>query len=149
MTAVRAAGGGKKSRDGNNLPALHEAERVTKIAAPDELRDDNAISIWETQSAILIQRGVLSMADAATLLIYCNSFSLYLEAEKKISKEGLTIATDNGSEKKHPAINARQDALTSFIRTGSLLGLDPLSRTKLLGGGAGTGSGENEFNEFT
>lgn len=149
MAAVRAAGGGKKSRDAKNLPALPAAERVTKISPPDSLRDDHAIDIWVTQSEVLITRGVLSMADAATLLIYCNSFSLYLQAEKTITDEGLTIATDNGSEKKHPAINARQDALNTFIRTGSLLGLDPLSRTKLMGGGPGSGSGDNEFNEFT
>ncbi|MCL1126720.1 phage terminase small subunit P27 family [Shewanella surugensis] len=148
MSGVRASGGGSKNKNAKEsiTPAN---EKLTKIEPHSSLRDEYAIDIWNTQSEILIQRGVMTLADAAILLVYCNSFSLYLESELLITKDGITVVSPMGGEKKHPAVNVRQDALAAMLRTGSLLGLDPLSRTKLLGGGGGNGSGDNEFSEFT
>lgn len=145
---ARAAGAGRKKGDGQNLPAAPESEQIKDAPPPEDLRDDNARRLWVSQASVLIARGVLARGDLETLQAYCNSYSMYIQAEKQISTDGLTVVSATGGLKKHPAINARQDALAMAIRTGSLLGLDPLSRTKLMGGGAGTGSGENEFNEF-
>ncbi len=145
---ARAAGGGRKSNDAKTLPAAPVGEQLKEALPPEDLRDDVAVQLWQGQSQLLIERGVLTAGDLGTLLIYCNSYSLYLEAEKQICKEGLTVSSATGGLKKHPAINARQDALSMAIRNGSLLGLDPLSRTKLMGGGPGAGSGTNEFSEF-
>ena len=148
MTGVRAAGAGRKPGDGKALPAAADSERLLSIDTPEDLRDDVAVKMWETQSQVLIERGVLTVADAGTLLVYCNSFSMYMQAEKEISKVGLVVSTGEGGTKKNPAVNVRQDAASTLARMGSLLGLDPLSRTKLLGGGPGAGSGENEFNGY-
>lgn len=145
---TRAAGGGRKG--GKQLASTAPScELITRIDPPDELIDDNAVSIWQTTSKILIERKLLTLDHAPMLMSYCNSFSRYLEAEEILSDQGLTIATASGGEKKHPAMNVRQDALSSMTRLGSLLGLDPLSRARLSGGTGGDGDdGANEFEEF-
>lgn len=144
---ARAAGGGRKPGK-SSLPIAPNHEALTSIDPPEELRDDYAISIWNTQSKILIERKLLRLDHAPILLAYCNSFSLYLEAEAAISEGGLTVDTPMGGLKKNPAVNVRQDALASMVRTGSMLGLDPLSASRLTSGNAGNKDRDNEFAEF-
>lgn len=145
---VRATGGGRKSGK-NTLPSAPAHEALVKIDPPDELRDDNAMAIWQTQSRVLMDRKLLTIDHGPLLLAYCNSFSLYLEAEQAISAEGLTVYSAKGGPKKNPSVNVRQDALASMVRIGSLLGLDPLSIRRMTGGGSGDKDGnENEFSEF-
>lgn len=145
---VRATGGGRKGGK-STLPSAPAHEALVKIDPPDELRDDNALAIWQTQSRVLMDRKLLTIDHGPLLLAYCNSFSLYLEAENAISSQGLTVDTPMGGMKKNPSVNVRQDALASMVRIGSLLGLDPLSIRRMTGGGSGDKDGnENEFSEF-
>ena len=117
-SAVRSSGGGRK----RNLPT-GQTSKLTRIAPPPELMGDVAIRLWKTQSKILIERGVFEVEDAPILLAYCNAFHLMIEAEKVIAKEGLTVSSEMGGEKKHPAINVRNDSVSQVARLGSLLGL--------------------------
>lgn len=145
---ARAAGGGRKAGK-NTLPSAPAHEALVKIDPPDQLRDDSALAIWQTQSRVLMDRKLLTIDHAPLLLAYCNSFSLYLEAEQAISNEGLTVFSAKGGPKKNPSVNVRQDALASMVRIGSLLGLDPLSMRRMTGGSSGDKDGnENEFSEF-
>lgn len=145
---VRATGGGRKGGK-STLPSAPAHEALVKIDPPDELRDANALAIWQTQSRVLMDRKLLTIDHGPLLLAYCNSFSLYLEAEQAIIDEGLTVFSAKGGPKKNPSVNVRQDALASMVRIGSLLGLDPLSIRRMTGGGSGDKDGnENEFSEF-
>lgn len=145
---VRATGGGRKGGK-STLPSAPAHEALVKIDPPDELRDDNALAIWQTQSRVMMDRKLLTIDHGPLLLAYCNSFSLYLEAEQAIIDEGLTVFSAKGGPKKNPSVNVRQDALASMVRIGSLLGLDPLSIRRMTGGGSGDKDGnENEFSEF-
>ncbi|UPR55291.1 phage terminase small subunit P27 family (plasmid) [Vibrio cyclitrophicus] len=145
---ARAAGGGRKAGK-NTLPSAPAHEALVKIDPPDQLRDESALAIWQTQSRVLMDRQLLTIDHGPLLLAYCNSFSLYLEAEQAISDEGLTVSSAKGGPKKNPSVNVRQDALASMVRIGSLLGLDPLSMRRMTGGSSGDKDGnENEFSEF-
>ena len=140
-TTVRSSGGGRK-------PNLAKTESSLKrLLPPGELMGPAAISIWKTQSKILIERGNFELEDAPLLMAYCNSFHLMLEAEKTILAEGFTDIGGTGGLKKHPAVAVRNDCVAQLARIGSLLGLDPLSRNR-----AGKVGGENsnvgEFDEF-
>lgn len=144
MANVRASGGGRKA----NLPA-NQKSSITRIAPPEELLSDVAVKVWKTQSKILIGRGVFEPEDAPILLAYCNAFHLMIEADAMIAKEGFVDTGGQGGLKKHPAVNVRNDAVSQLARLGSLLGLDPLSRIRMSGGGKGDGDDEdNEFDEF-
>lgn len=140
---VRASGGGRKPKNANQ----HKSS-LTRIAPPDELIDATAVRIWKTQSKILIERGTFELEDAPLLVAYCNSFAYMLQAEAEIATQGLVVPTADGSIKKSPYVGVRNDCIAQLTRTGSLLGLDPLTRLRMLGGGSGGDDGNNEGNEF-
>ncbi|ENC9770683.1 phage terminase small subunit P27 family [Citrobacter koseri] len=140
---VRSSGGGRK-----RILPVGQKSKLTRIAPPDELMGDVAIRLWKTQSKILIERGVFELEDAPILLAYCNAFHLMLEAENIIAKDGLTVSSEMGGEKKHPAINVRNDSVSQLARLGSLLGLDPLSRIRMTSGKKDPDDEGNEFDEF-
>lgn len=141
---VRASGAGRK-----NSQRSQGKSSITRLMPPDQLRDELAIKMWKQQSATLIKRGMLEPEDGPILMAYCNAFSLMIEADQVISNEGITAPTAD-SIKKHPAIAVRNDAVSQMARIGSLLGLDPLSRTRFMGSGSPDDSASqgNEFDEF-
>ncbi|EJS96276.1 MULTISPECIES: phage terminase small subunit P27 family [Pectobacterium] len=149
-TSIRASGGGRKQKVGTK-----NKSSLTRIAPPPELMSDTAIRMWKTQSKILIERGTFELEDAPLLLAYCNSFHLMITAEKVITKQaeidlenmGLADLGGTGGLKKHPAVAVRNDCVSQLARLGSLLGLDPLSRIRMIGGTEGDEE-ENEFDEF-
>lgn len=142
---VRASGGGRKRK----TTTQHQSS-LTRIAPPDDLIDATAVRIWKTQSKILIERGTFELEDAPLLIAYCNSFAYMLQAELEIAKQGMTVPTADGSIKKSPYVAVRNDCIAQLTRTGSLLGLDPLTRIRMLGGGNNDGENNegNEFDEF-
>ncbi|WP_237673520.1 P27 family phage terminase small subunit [Vreelandella profundi] len=147
---IRASGGGRKRKT-----SLQHQSSISRIAPPAELIDENAVRIWKTQSKILIERGTFEPEDAPLLLSYCNSFAYMIIADIKITDwadphGGMVVETADGSIKKSPYVAARNDYIAQLSRLGSLLGLDPLTRLRMLGAGSGEGGGEegNEFDEF-
>ena len=138
---VRSSGGGRKP-----TPKTGQKSSISRIAPPDELHDEYAVSMWKQQSKILISRGLFEPEDGSILMAYCNAFSLMVKADKRVLDEGITSATADGI-KKHPAIAVRNDCISQMARLGSLLGLDPLSRTRFMGGGPKSGD-DNQGNEF-
>lgn len=140
---VRASGGGRKRK----TETEHKSS-LTRISPPDELVDDMAVRLWKTQSKILIERGTFELEDAPLLVAYCNSFAYMLQAEEEIAAQGMVVPTSDGSIKKSPYVNVRNDCIAQLTRTGSLLGLDPLTRLRMLGAGSSNDSGNNEGNEF-
>ena len=145
---VRASGAGRKRKTNTQ----HQSS-LTRISPPDELIDAQAVRLWKTQSKVLIDRGTFEIEDAPLLVAYCNSFSLMLKAELKIADDsaedgGMTVPTADGSWKKSPYIGVRNDCISQLGRLGSLLGLDPLTRIRMMGSGKSDDNEENEFNEF-
>lgn len=145
---VRASGAGRKRK----TTAQHKSS-LTRIAPPDELMDAQAVRLWKTQSKVLIERGTFEIEDAPLLVAYCNSFSMMLQAEMKIADAsaddgGMAIPTADGSWKKSPYVGVRNDCVSQLGRLGSLLGLDPLTRIRMLGAGKNDEDHDNEFDEF-
>lgn len=147
---VRASGGGRKRK----TTTQHKSS-LTRINPPDELIDPTAVKVWKTQSKVLIERGTFEVEDAPLLVAYCNSFALMLQAEAMIADQmaengGLVVPTADGSIKKSPYVNVRNDAISQLTRTGSLLGLDPLTRIRMMGAGSNDSDSDegNEFDEF-
>jgi P27 family predicted phage terminase small subunit len=147
---VRASGGGRKPKT-----SLQHKSSISRIAPPTELIDETAVSLWKSQSKVLIERGTFEPEDAPLLLAYCNSFAYMIKADLKITDwaaddGGMVVMTGDGSIKKSPYVAARNDYVAQLSRLGSLLGLDPLTRLRMLGAGSGESGGEeeNEFSEF-
>lgn len=143
---TRAAGGGRKG--GGDLPVAPSNQIIKRAPpAPPELHYPEAKLLWRSTTKTLIGRQQLTEDHLPLVLAYCNSFGLYLKAELMVLDEGITATTAEGI-KKHPAVAVRQDAISSLVRIGSLLGLDPTSYRRLMGGGGGGPDGKNEFEDF-
>ncbi|MBS3670187.1 P27 family phage terminase small subunit [Vreelandella boliviensis] len=147
---VRASGGGRKRKT-----SLEHKSSISRIAPPPELINETAVKIWKSQSKVLIERGTFEPEDAPLLLSYCNSFAYMIIADIQITDwasphGGMVVETADGSIKKSPYVAARNDYVAQLSRLGSLLGLDPLTRLRMMGAGSGEGAGEegNEFDEF-
>lgn len=141
---VRASGGGRK----RNTSMQHKSS-LTRINPPAELIDEAAAKIWKTQSKALIERGTFELEDAPLLIAYCNAFAYMLQADADIAANGTVVETGDGSIKKSPYVNVRNDSIAQLTRVGSLLGLDSLTRVRMLSGGGEKGESEgNEFDEF-
>jgi hypothetical protein len=111
------------------LPAVEKTqfarrpkEQTHQDRTADGVNGRNSCEALENQSKILIDRGVFELEDAPVLLAYCNAFHLMLEAERVIAKDGMTVSSEMGGLKKHPAINVRNDSVSQLARLGSLLG---------------------------
>lgn len=142
-SAIRAAGGGRKKKDA--LLSVGDPT-ITRVAPPNECRDEHAINIWKTQSKIMISRGTLSREDLPILLAYCNAWSVMVQSQEDMM-DSLYSETADGGEKVHPSVNVNKIAVSQLKMLGSLLGLDPLSRSRVVGSGL-SGNGETEENEF-
>jgi P27 family predicted phage terminase small subunit len=143
LTTIRAAGGGRKKNDA--LLSVGDPT-LTRVAPPEQCRDENSINVWKSQSKIMISRGTLSREDLPILVAYCNAWSLMLETQKDMATT-LYSSTADGGEKVHPSVNINKIAVGQLKMLGSLLGLDPLSRARIVGTGL-NGKGEEEGNEF-
>jgi len=142
-SAVRAAGAGRNKKDA--LISVGDPS-ITRVAPPDECRDEHAVNLWKAQSKIMISRGTLAREDLPILVAYCNAWSLMIQTQKDMDST-LYSATADGGEKVHPSVNINKIAVGQLKMLGSLLGLDPLSRARVVGSGL-SGKGEEEGNEF-
>ena len=86
-----------------------------------------AVENWQRESKILDGIGVLTEADAEVLATRCYLYHQMVELANDVQKEGTTI-----DGQRH---NPKQKQLESIIKEhrtfGSLLGLDPSSRSKI------------------
>lgn len=142
---VRAPGGGRKKAARLDLVGDPELKQARP---PEELRDDNAKKAWKQIAKILIDKNQLSRDFFHQLTIYCNTYSLYLYAEREIEKHGLYTETADGGLKKHPAVNVRNDCVSQLRQQSSSFGLDPLAQLRFLSGGTDKELQTNEFDEF-
>ncbi|MBV1883712.1 MAG: phage terminase small subunit P27 family [Pseudomonadales bacterium] len=150
----RRSGGGRKPKPNQqkklsgskhyNSDAI-EFDLVTDVEAPQWLRP-LAIDIWNTVCPHLCKKKVLAVTDLHNLEAFCSSYATWREAEAEISRVGLTIATAAGGAIKNPACTVANESLRQMSTFGGMLGLDPASRGRLIGGGRDVG--KNPFDKF-
>jgi len=66
---------------------------------------------WSRISKLLFDQGLLAEMDRAVLEIYCVAYSRWIEAEKKLKTDGLTIETTNGNVTAHPLVGIANQAM--------------------------------------
>ena len=75
--------------------------------------------------------GILTRLDQRALLVYCNTWSYYREAEKKLSKEGMTLYSHNGSPIQNPSATVMHTARKDLMKLLAEFGMTPSSRTRV------------------
>lgn len=117
-------------------------------ACPEWLsQDEFAAALWDMLIQELCGSQVLCVTDLHNIEVFCAAYSRWRQAEQEIAKHGLVVEGATGGPIKNPACTVVNESLRQMTTYGSLLGLDPSSRSRLIGGGKKKGE-SNPFNEF-
>ena len=92
-----------------------------------------AIVMWEMTTKELCGQGLLCVTDLAVLERWCVAYEFWRRAVKNIAVDGLSINGAMGGKIKNPELTAKKEQESEMSSTGSMLGLDPSSRQRLIG----------------
>lgn len=138
----------KKELAGNpGKRALNKAEpefsSVTNIEPPEWL-SDRAATMWKMLVPELLREKVLCITDVHNVEAFCSAYDKWRMAEEAVQQFGIVVQSAQGSPMKNPALTAANEAMRQIVTFGSLLGLDPSSRARIIGGNKGPGT-DNPF----
>ena len=129
-TAVKTRQGNPGKRKLNeNEPKFSEFDEHSP--PPDDL-DENGKTMWAFVLRELIPQKVLLKTDLQTEANNCIAYQNRKKANQDIERYGSVIESDTGI-KRNPAYTTLKEAMADMAKFGSLLGLDPSSRTRLVG----------------
>ncbi len=96
---------------------------------------DSGRELWETVAPLLCRERVIEATDIQNLEVYCNAYDQFRMAQQEVKDQGVTVLGATGSLVKNPAVTALKEAAAMMATYGGMLGLDPSSRQRLVGGG--------------
>lgn len=111
-------------------------DNVYDIDVPEYMLEMKyATSIWRATTKELLKRKILKITDLHNIEMFCFAYNNLREAQLEVVLYGVTIETAMGKIK-NPAITVVNEASKQMAQFGSMLGLDPVSRNRLMGGGS-------------
>lgn len=106
---------------------------VTNIDAPEWITGFGR-EMWERVAPPLLKQKVLQVTDLHNVEAFCMAYNTWRMASDDVKKNGTVVAGATGGPVKNPALTAMNEAARQMVTFGSLLGLDPSSRQRLMGG---------------
>lgn len=100
-------------------------------ADPPEWFDETARHMWDTIIRELCAQRVLYVTDLHNVVAFCTAFRNWHESQQEVMRVGIMVESEAGP-KKNPALTAANEAARQMVTFGSLLGLDPASRQRLI-----------------
>ena len=97
---------------------------------PDDIQEE-AKAYMQNVCDMLQTKGVMENVDTAALTMLARNYSMFIQANKQLEKDGLTVTSDRGNIAPHPAIKIAKDAQTSAMKVMLEFGLTAKARTKL------------------
>ena len=97
---------------------------------PDDIQEEAKIYM-QNVCAMLESKGVMEEVDTAALTMLARNYSMFIQANKQLEQDGLTVTSDRGNIAPHPAIKIAKDAQTSAMKVMLEFGLTAKARTKL------------------
>ena len=107
-------------------------EGIVNVDPPEWLQGAGR-DLWLHLAPLLCAQQVLQATDIQNLEFYCAAYGRFREAERHIAQHGITVEGAQGGLVKNPAATIINEATRQMATFGSLLGLDPSSRQRLLG----------------
>lgn len=113
------------------------------LPSPPEWLNEVAKQEWEREGTLLYKARVLTEADYGVLSMRCYIYSQIIKLQAEIAEQDYVAYTQKmdslGNEVMEAKANPRAVRLENFLKEyrqyGSLLGLDPASRSKIHAGG--------------
>ncbi|MCH7337120.1 phage terminase small subunit P27 family [Acinetobacter sp. NIPH 2699] len=128
----QASGNKGKRLLNNNAPEFSE---VTDIEVPEYITPmEHAAMMWRSVIPELLKNKVLRITDMHNIEAFCIAYHNWRSAQKEVALFGVTMTNDQGGVIKNPALTVLNEASKQMVTFGSLLGLDPSSRSRLTGG---------------
>ncbi|WP_054917190.1 phage terminase small subunit P27 family [Pseudomonas sp. NBRC 111138] len=126
--------------------ALNKAEpefsKITDVDPPEWL-SNRAAQMWRMVVPELLRENVVAITDLHNVEAFCVAYDNWRMAQESVQQHGIVVAGAQGGPIKNPALTAANETMRQIVTFGSMLGLDPASRTRLIGGNK-----EKETNEF-
>lgn len=118
-------------------------------ARPPAWLSRDARKHWRRIAPVLDELGILTVADAESLALLCDSLAEYLDASARIESDGMVYetTTERGSVmlRKHPAIEIKATARTAIDRLLTGFGMNPAARSRV---SAAKDAESDPFDEF-
>lgn len=106
-----------------------------EIPKPPSWLDKDAKREYRRIVDALADLDLLKATDVGVVASYSQAFSRWVAAEKMVAAEGIVrkVVGSQGQEKwvKHPALLVSSDAQKQMLRAGSLIGLNPVDRSRI------------------
>jgi len=106
---------------------------VTNIDPPEWL-SDRAATMWRMLIPELLRERVVALTDLHNVEAFCTAYENWRAAQAAVAEHGIVVTGAMGGPMKNPALTAANEAMRQIVTFGSLLGLDPSSRTRIMGG---------------
>jgi len=107
---------------------------VTVVPMPPSYLSKDAKAEWRKVAPVLVERGVLTVADMAALANYCIAAGMMVRLDRQLQIDGDVLP--NG--KRNPASTALMQAMQQMLRAAGELGLTPAARSRaVIAPGAG------------
>ena len=113
---------------------LNDREPSAPEGMPDcpHYLDDVARDEWTRMAAVLLQMGLLTLADRAALSAYCVAYSRWVHAEEQVKKYGTIVKSpDKGFPMKSPYLTVADQAMEAMRKFMIEFGLTPSSRSRI------------------
>lgn len=104
--------------------------------------EDEAKKEWKRMSKVLESMGLLTEMDMAAFAGYCQAYARWKEAEEFISQHGSMVRTPNGYLQQVPQVSIAQTNQKIMLKFCEQFGLTPSSRSRIVAGTDGEGSGD-------
>lgn len=99
--------------------------------------NDEAKREWRRIVNVLLDLGLYTVVDRAALAMYCQAWGRWVEAERKLAKEGPVLTSDKGNLYQNPWFHVANKAWEQMRKILAEFGLTPSSRARLSVGAGG------------
>jgi len=90
--------------------------------------------MWRMVAKELCAQAVLCATDLHNLEMFCIAYANSRDAQDHIQQNGIVMTGSMGGPVKNPALTVLNEAMRQMASFGGMLGLDPSSRQRLIGG---------------
>jgi P27 family predicted phage terminase small subunit len=120
-----------RGNPGKRAVNKHEPKpRAEAPEAPAFLKRE-ALEEWRRLAPELERLGLLTIVDGAALAAYCQAYQRWIQAERKVNREGLVLDAKSRYAQAHPAMAIAQRSMQIMRAFMAEFGLTPASRSRL------------------
>lgn len=107
-----------------------ELQPQGRARKPAKLLSPEAAVEWDRLAPAMHRLGILTPADPAFFVAYCEAFGSYTRANRKLREQGELVLNAAGLPVRNPWLRVRSDAAAEMRQFGAEFGLSPAIRAR-------------------